>query len=572
MTETLISPGVLAKETDTSFITKGPVVVGAAIVGPTAKGPVNVPTVVTTYSEFESVFGRTVTSGSNNFTFFTSISAQNYFQQGGNSLLVTRVAEGDYSPAISSVSSITGGTPVFEIQTISEGAVMNSSGSETSSGILENGTKENIRWEISYSDTGSGTFNLLIRRGDDNTKNKIILEQWRGLDLDPDSENYIERVIGNTINIYNEDPTTGESYITPMGTYTNKSAYVVVKNVQSIPNYFLADGTPDPNYSGLLPKVSSGSFSEGSGSMFDGMTANFYEKINGLNTQGLIVSQSSVPAYDEALSLLNSKEDYSFNVITTPGLTMGQHGNTLQKVINIADGRQDCIAVIDLVGFGSTINTVVEKAKSMDTSYAATYWPWVQTSDGGKAVWVPASTMIPGVYAFTDASSEPWFAPAGMLRGGLGRVIQPERKITSGHRDTLYTNNVNPIAYLPQNGIAVFGQKTTQKRSSALGRINVRRLLIEVKGYISQISNSLVFEPNTQAVRNNFLSRVNPYLETIQQRNGLYAFKVVMDDSNNDAASIDRNELRGQIFLQPTKTIEYILLDFSITPTGASFE
>ena len=164
MTETLISPGVLAKETDTSFITKGPVVVGAAIVGPTAKGPVNVPTVVTTYSEFESVFGRTVTSGSNNFTFFTSISAQNYFQQGGNSLLVTRVAEGDYSPSISSVSSITGGTPVFEIQTISEGVVMNSSGSETSSGILENGTKENIRWEISYSDTGSGTFNWYKRK------------------------------------------------------------------------------------------------------------------------------------------------------------------------------------------------------------------------------------------------------------------------------------------------------------------------------------------------------------------------------------------------------------------------
>ena len=264
--------------------------------------------------------------------------------------------------------------------------------------ILASGSKDNIRWEISYSDTGSGTFNLQVRRGDDNSKNKIILEHWRGLDLDPDSPNYIERVIGNTVYVYNEDSVTNEAYITPMGTYANKSAYITVKSVKSIPNYFLSDGTPNPDYDGLIPAISSGSFSGAAGKAFVGMSANFYDKISDTNTQGLVGAAGVVEAYDKALRLLESKEYYNFNVITVPGLNMKQHGETLQKVVNIADSRQDCIAVVDLVGFGAMIGEVVEQAKGMDTSYAATYWPWVQTVDGGKAIWAPASTMIPGVY------------------------------------------------------------------------------------------------------------------------------------------------------------------------------
>jgi phage tail sheath protein FI len=179
--------------------------------------------------------------------------------------------------------------------------------------------------------------------------------------------------------------------------------------------------------------------------------------------------------------------------------------------------------------------------------------------------------MIPGVYAFTDASSDAWFAPAGLTRGSLGNVIKAERKLTSGNRDTLYAANVNPIATFPGSGVVVFGQKTLQKRASALDRVNVRRLLIELKNYISQISDNLVFEQNSIATRNSFLTQVNPYLEGIQQRQGLYAFKVVMDETNNTADVVDRNELVGQIYLQPTKTAEFILLDFNVLPTGATF-
>ena len=135
----------------------------------------------------------------------------------------------------------------------------------------------------------------------------------------------------------------------------------------------------------------------------------------------------------------------------------------------------------------------------------------------------------------------------------------------------MYVGKVNPIATFPGRGVVVFGQKTLQTKASALDRVNVRRLLIELKSFISQIADTLVFEQNTAATRNNFLTQVNPYLESVQQRQGLYAFKVVMDDSNNTADVIDRNELIGAIYIQPTKTAEFIYLDFNILPTGATF-
>jgi phage tail sheath protein FI len=179
--------------------------------------------------------------------------------------------------------------------------------------------------------------------------------------------------------------------------------------------------------------------------------------------------------------------------------------------------------------------------------------------------------MIPGVYANNDRTSEAWFAPAGINRGGLGTVRQAERKLTQANRDTLYTGKVNPIATFPGRGVVVFGQKTLQTQASALDRVNVRRLLIELKSYISQVADNLVFEQNSAATRNQFLSQVNPYLESVQQRQGLYAFKVVMDSSNNTADVIDRNQLIGAIYIQPTKTAEFIYLDFNILPTGATF-
>jgi uncharacterized protein len=570
MAETLLSPGVLARENDQSFIQGQPLNVGAAIIGPAAKGPVEIPTLVGSFSEYTNIFGGAVESGSNVYSYLTSIAANNYFQNGGTSLLVTRVTSGSFSPATSSLIPTGSGGPTdglspFVLGTISEGEIMNNTGAETS-GALVSGSSDNVRWEIPTVNTSSGTFSLLIRRGDDNNVQKVVLESYNNLSLDPYASNYISKVIGDTTFNLN----VAENYIQQTGSYGNISKYVRVQQVNyNTPKYFDNTGTAKPAFTGSLPAVSSGSFGSAVGSNIPvGRAANFYSAVNGTDSQGLVGTD-----YTNAIALLSNVDEYKYNVISIPGLLASTHSTQTTAIVNNTIARGDAIAIVDLVAYGSQINSAIAQASGFDSSYAATYWPWLQTIDPntGEAVFVPASTMLPGVYAFTDASSDPWFAPAGITRGGLGQVIRAERKLTASNRDVLYEANVNPIATFPGTGVTVFGQKTLQKRASALDRVNVRRLLIALKSFIGQVAEGLVFEQNTAATRNNFLSQVNPYLESVQQRQGLYAFKVVMDETNNGPDVVDRNELVGQIFLQPTRTAEFIVLDFNVLPTGAVF-
>jgi len=566
MAETLLSPGVLARETDQSFIQGQPVQAGAAILGPAAKGPVGIPTLVTSYSEYQAIFGSDVTSGSQQYEYLTQTSANNYFSQGGTSLLVTRVQSGSFTGATSTAVSNSLDNTSFVLTTLTEGTIANSSGAEGSNNTLTNGTKDNIRWEIQGANTDTGTFSLIIRRGDDSSKQKNVLETWQGLSLDPKASNYISKVIGDTSYTVSQDGT--DYYVKSSGTYTNKSKYVRVSAVNyPTPDYFDNNGTAKNAFTSSIPVDASGSFENATGNLFTGQEAKFNDTISSTNIQGLTQLD-----YTQSINLLSNKDEYRYNLITAPGLNYSDHGTAVNLLVSTVESRQDAIAVIDLDGYNTNIGTITTNAAAFDSSYAASYWPWLQTlNTTGQTVWVPASTMIPGVYAFTDASSDAWFAPAGLTRGALGNVIKAERKLTSGNRDTLYAANVNPIATFPGTGVVVFGQKTLQKRASALDRVNVRRLLIELKNYISQVADNLVFEQNSIATRNSFLTQVNPYLEGIQQRQGLYAFKVVMDETNNTADVVDRNELVGQIYLQPTKTAEFILLDFNVLPTGATF-
>lgn len=572
MAETLISPGVLALENDNSFITQQPVTVGAAIIGPTVKGPVEVPTIVTSYSDYQNKFGTTFLSGSNVYTYFTSIAAYNYFNNGGETLLVSRVVTGSFTSATSTpISASVSASAALVLSTISQGTIMNSSCSLDISGSLAaSGSADNIRFQISNSDTSNGTFSLLIRQGDDNTNTPIVLETWTNLSMDPTAPNYVSRIIGNQYRQYNST----DNQIEVLGDFPTNSRYVYVSAVNTpTPNYFDNNGNAKSQYTGSIPINQSGSFASATGDLFSGGGAKYYNNIiTGVtNTQGI-----SSSAYNNMISLLANQDDYRFNVLLTPGLfteTANLGASQVTTAINNTQNRGDSIYVVDLVPFSSSINTVTTQANSKNTSYAASYWPWVQTIDPDSAqlVWVPASTMVAGVYAYNDSVSEPWFAPAGINRGGLGNVVRAEKKLSQSNRDTLYTNKVNPIATFPGTGVVVYGQKTLQTKASALDRVNVRRLLISLKSYISQVANNLVFEQNTIATRTSFLNQVNPYLESVQQRQGLYAFKVIMDSSNNTPDVIDRNQLVGQIYLQPTKTAEFIYLDFNILPTGATF-
>ena len=676
MAETIVSPGVLAIENDQSFITQQPVQAGAAIIGPTPKGKVGIPVLCTTYSDYLNKFGSTFLSGSQTYTYFTSIAAYNYFNSGGNTLLVTRVVSGstslDWTPATSSAipsstaltsaslslnltsavttaytasfngvnvilsgssfqdvynnatssgvilsnptnlytnttiassasfstpnlvltstnsnglagnssyvisgsttTYYTGGTNTnaFILETLSEGIIMNSTGPTGSFGTLLSGSSNNFRWQIASPNINDGTFSLLIRQGNDSDINPSVVENWGPLSLDPFAANYIEKVIGNQVETIRSD--NGEYYVQMSGSYLNNSSIIRVKQVnQTTPNYLDNNGVFKSQFTGSLPTSSNGTFGSALGTNIPSVAGNYYENITSTNIQGLTAN-----AYVESISLLANKDAYKYNILVAPGL-ISSHGAPSSTVItqlqNTIQERGDAIAIIDLVPYNAQISTVTSTVSPYNTSYMATYWPWLKTIDPntGNQVWVPASTMIPSVYAFNDSVAAPWFAPAGINRGILPTVIQAERILTQGNRDTLYQSNVNPIATFPGAGIVVFGQKTLQKKKSALDRVNVRRLLIELKNYISQVADTFVFEQNDANTRSELLSIINPYLSSIQQQQGLTSFKVIMDESNNPPSVVDQNQLVGQIYLQPTKTIEFILLDFNILPTGAVF-
>ena len=731
MAESIISPGVYTNENDQSAVSQGPIVVGAAIVGPTVNGTPYVPTIVTSYSDFIAKFGTTFNDGTNgDLEYFTSIAAKNYFENGGNTMLVTRITNtGTGSSALnsfasSSVPSITasvvgskanvslvlnygtnvadykylqvgipsplpgnnfyfqvspwltlgqyyawndlvyvgtggsadvdvignaisgafnyngnqytsglltasynagtntltitsvddgttpnsnwflsssleyvgdtvggavalfsGGTAgipanSFVLETLAWGAQMNNLGGTVVSGALPSGSATNVRWEVNQVNYDQGTFTLLVRSGNDNNNQKNVLETWTNLSMDVNQPNYISRVIGNQKPTYTYSAADGQGYIDYVGDFPNASRYV---RVQSVPlaqyNTVNNNGTYQAAlYSGSLPVIGSGSVNGAfNGGIVDTNLSKFmFENI----VSGVTNAQGFTSAdYATALNLLANTDEYQFNLLLTPGLFLAG-GNTAINLgangadpIALCEGRADALAVIDPLPYGGSITAAATAANASNSSYGAAYWPWCQvfSSAMGRLVWVPASTLMGGVFAFTDEVSAPWFAPAGVTRGGIPNVIKVERKLSLNDRNTLYEDNVNPLATFPGEGVVVFGQKTLQQKASALDRVNVRRLLIALKGYIGGVARSLVFEQNTAVTRNAFLNQVNPYLDNVVQKQGLYAYKVVMDESNNPPSVVDRNQLIGQIYIQPTKTAEFIILDFNILPTGVEF-
>ena len=609
MAEKVVSPGVFTSEIDESFLPAGIGEIGAAIVGPTVKGPGLVPTVVNTFSEFDSKFGTTFKSGSGYFQYLTSHAAENYLKN-GNKLTVVRILDGSYSAAYQPIykrnddGTLKDGTTneAFRVYTRDDGAILNNSGvssythptGSTSEGasnnILISGSKDNYRIEIANVNANRGTFNLVVRLGSDSINRKQVVETWNNVSLDPNASTYISKMIGDSYFTL-AGSGTDEPYLTTTGNYPNKSKYIRVAEVSNTIDYLDENGNIRLNaLSASLPANQSGSFFGGSngvagfdalGNISTGSTStqivyDFYDKIGTSNYQGYALSSGAdgTTAYTDAFNMLKNQDEYDINLLLAPGLTAEKNGALVSKMISVCEDRADCFAIVDPVSYGNTITLTTQYANNHDSNYAAMYWPWVQIQDArlnGVYRWVPPSVVMGGIYAFNDRVAHPWFAPAGLNRGGIEGAIQAERKLTNSQRDTLYDSSVNPIATFPGQGVCVWGQKTLQKKASALDRVNVRRLLIKVKKFIASSSRFLVFEQNNAQLRKRFLNIANPFLEQVQSNSGLNAFKVVMDDTNNTPDLVDRNILYGQIFLQPTKTAEFIILDFTIQPTGAAF-
>ena len=538
---------------------------------------------------------------------------------------------------------------------------------------LSHGNSTNYEFKVGISNIklasevpGSeyGTFSVVVRRVDtgkipnsifgqsvqDSDTRPNIIEEFQGVNLDPNSPNYIKRVIGDKYITVDDN-----GKLTSNGDYPNASAHIRVSvssdvdagsidstlvpfgfgkltsplhetydlpsptynvsqslageynkrvffgydfdftstdnlnflqplpgsNVEKVGNDFdLADCHSNGSTITLSSDIDAKKFLVPFQGGFDGFepnrVVNVGKDIIAGNNQGMDMSSATAAgtlAYRKAINSISNPDEFDINMVVLPGVINRLHSSVTTFAKDMCEDRLDCFYVMDAGAYQDSIATVKNSLTSFDSNYVATYHPWVKIldTDKNKPVWVPPSVVLPGVIAFNDSVAAEWYAPAGLNRGGLPNVIEVKTRLTHDERDTLYTARINPIATFPGQGATVFGQKTLQAKPSALDRINVRRLLIAVKKYIASSTRYLVFENNTAATRNRFLSIVNPYLESIQQRQGLYTFKVVMDDSNNTPDVIDRNIMVGEIYLQPTKTAEFIVLDFNILPTGAAF-
>jgi hypothetical protein len=587
-TETLVSPGVLLQEIDRSYIQPGTDPSGMAIIGPAVKGPIEVPTLVTNFQQYKDLFGITFESASQGYEYFTSLATKNYFANGGTSAVVVRVVSAsgtwDYAANTHISASAKDGTQPFTLETIGKGAILNNASSltgaidEFSGNILKTGSVDNFRWEITSVNNKAGTFSLLIRRGDDSASKPVILEQFNNVSLDPLSPNYIAKAVGDQ-KITKNSAADG---IEITGEFPNRSRFVRISAVNlptyeySINNVVQTDGA-STSYSASLPTAQSGAFYNGAGSNIPSNTPGGakYGSAAGAgadsatnNIQGLRVAD-----YTDAINIMKNKEEFKFKTLIVPGLNQENHSSTINTILSNTETRGDSFFIVDPVKYGvTTLSTVTNEAEEIDSSFGASYWPWAQVRSTalGRNVWCPASVVIPGVYAKNDSIAAPWFAPAGLTRGRT-QINKVETKLSKSQRDTLYASKVNPLATFPGQGVVVFGQKTLQQAASALDRVNVRRLLLDVKDTINGFARKIVFEQNTDATRDRFKRQVTPYLENLVSRQGLYAFQVKIDGQLNTAEVIDQNKMVGQVFLQPTKTAEFIALDFTITPTGASF-
>ena len=314
---------------------------------------------------------------------------------------------------------------------------------------------------------------------------------------------------------------------------------------------------------------------------------------NTLLAEGSATDNYGIYSMVKAVDSIRNSEQIIANSLSIPGVT---NTTITNKVISMCEDRKDLLGIIDLehgytpitegttaiVGtVSSTISTA--RTRKLNSSYACTYYPWVQIAantgvDSGK-LWAPPSVAAIGAFASSQRQSELWFAPAGFTRGGLNPlggvggpgVVNVDGTLTAKDRDKLYQININPIASFPGEGIVVFGQKTLQATPSALDRINVRRLLIYLKGELSRISRSLLFEPNVTATWLSFKTQADQVLSEVKANFGVTEYKIVLDESTTTADLIDRNILYAKVFIKPTRAIEYIVVDLIVTNTGAEF-
>ena len=313
--------------------------------------------------------------------------------------------------------------------------------------------------------------------------------------------------------------------------------------------------------------------------------------------QGAEESNNIISSYKNAVRIMTDDLVVNHNILVIPDIkdkfltdqfkeSAEEYGKALY-VMDIPQYASDNARIfVDVRGVSSArpdVDATISEfdGRDVNSSYVAAYFPDAKVLDSGdddeaainsrRTVRVPPSVVALGALARTDSISQPWFAPAGFSRGALETVHSIDVRLNAEDRDNLYEARINPIANFPNRQFVIFGQKTTQLARTALDRVNVRRLVLEVKRQIEIIAQGLLFEQNNQQTRNSFVSDAGSKLAAIQLNQGIEDFRVVMDETNNSAEDIDNNRLNGKIIIVPTRAVEFIAIDFVITNSGVEF-
>ena len=545
--------------------------------------------------------------------------------------------------------------PLFKIHTLADGSDTNNKYKISISNV-----------DIATSSTSFPKFTVSVRQGGDTDENPIVLENFTDVNLDPNSRQYIARVIGDRRTQFDlsQDPPE----VLYNGDFPNKSQYIRVFMHPSAPasarpagfqgvssfsvttegkgsvsaaalplklnqlnsiaavdgRIFIGPNFESTGFDDRLKKTvtsasgdsasdngvllyaaaadytgsagvtnytsvdmlgsSSGNFSTTnkvrfSVPMFGGWDG-FDPRKNQLETEVSTGTDTLSGDFNTAIKILSNPDEVDFNLVAMPGIHSSAGGALTDRLVDMCSNRADAFALVDIAnttatgsGLDLSVANAETEALKFDSNYGAVYYPWVRINDvdNNKLVFVPPSVAVMGAYAFNDRVAQPWFAPAGFNRGGLDEVLEVRRRLTQTQRDTLYNNNVNPIATFPGQGIVIFGQKTLQRKQSVLDRVNVRRMMIECRKTIASFSRLFIFEPNTVATRERLLTQVNDYLSSVQAANGINEFRAVLDETTTTPDLIDRNIIKGKIFLKPTTAAEIVIFDFTVTPNGAAF-
>jgi len=403
------------------------------------------------------------------------------------------------------------------------------------------------------------------------------------------------------INFYSGQPSSGFTksdgfHMDSGATGVTINGYSFVGGAGDFKTYVNTDDPTNPYYN-----ISTRKFTLAPAGGFDGWDVNRQSRSVGDNyrqggRQSGTASANEVPtndfqAWELGIDTFANPEDVTINIFATPGINWADETVLVQNTIEmIEEQRTDTLYVIDSPELAGSVSATVGGSGNedvavateitqlltdteIDSNYSCTYFPWIQIRDtqNNVNVYIPPTGEVVKAMAFTDNTRFPWFAPAGLTRG-VTNARKSMYKLSLEARDILYDGRINPLADFADTGTAIFGNKTLQVRDSALDRINVRRLLLQIKVLISNIAVRLLFEQNDQATIDSFLSQANPILDSIKRERGLTDFRIKMDDSNNTPETRDRNELYGEIFLKPTRALEFIGITFTITPSGASFD